>query len=60
LETGASDSWILAILRDPALLAEAQNFEQAKQKAQGIHFLAVQSSPESESFAGFWLLKETL
>jgi hypothetical protein len=60
LETGASDSWILAILRDPALLAEAENFEQAKQKAQGIHFLAVQSSPESESFAGFWLLKETL
>lgn len=57
LETGVSDSWILASLRDPALFSEAQNFEKAKQKSQGIHFLAVQSSPEAEDFSGFWLLK---
>ncbi|MGF1490314.1 MAG: Tab2 family RNA-binding protein, partial [Prochloraceae cyanobacterium] len=36
--------------------AEAKGFEAAKEKANGVHFLAVQSSPESESFAGFWLL----
>ncbi|WP_017304698.1 Tab2/Atab2 family RNA-binding protein [Spirulina subsalsa] len=58
LETGASDSWILADLKDPQTLAEAQGFEQAKQQAQNIHFLAVQDNPESESFAGFWLLKQ--
>jgi hypothetical protein len=58
LETGASDSWILASLTDPKTLAEAKGFEEAKQKAQQVHFLAIQSSPESESFAGFWLLKE--
>ncbi|MDJ0547491.1 MAG: Tab2/Atab2 family RNA-binding protein, partial [Microcystis sp. M53601_WE4] len=39
-------------------LNEAKNFEEAKQKANNLHFLAIQSNPESESFAGFWLLQE--
>jgi hypothetical protein len=59
LETGVSDSWILANLTDKQTLMEAEGFETAKQQANGVHFLAVQSSPESESFAAFWLLKET-
>jgi RNA-binding protein Tab2/Atab2 len=58
LETGASDSWILANVTTPETLEEAKGFERAKQEAKGVHFLAVQSSPESESFAGFWLMKE--
>ncbi|MFM6454428.1 MAG: Tab2 family RNA-binding protein, partial [Planktothrix sp.] len=37
---------------------EAKNFERAKEKAKNVHFLAVQSDPNSESFAGFWLLQE--
>jgi hypothetical protein len=57
LQTGVSDSWILINLTNP-LVAEAKEFEAAKKQARGVHFLAVQSSPESESFAGFWLLKE--
>ncbi|AUC61026.1 hypothetical protein AA637_07605 [Cyanobacterium sp. HL-69] len=58
LETGVSDSWILANLTDEKTLAEGEGFESAKQQANGVHFLAIQSSPESESFEGFWLLKE--
>jgi hypothetical protein len=58
LETGASESWILANLKNPQIQAEAAGFEDAKQKALGVHFLAVQSSPQAESFAGFWLLQE--
>ena len=57
LETGVSDSWILANLTDKQTLTEAKNFEIAKQKANNVHFLAIQSDPDSESFAGFWLLK---
>jgi hypothetical protein len=57
LQTGVSDSWILINLTD-SLITEAKNFEAAKKQARGVHFLAVQSSPKSESFAGFWLLKE--
>lgn len=58
LETGASDAWILANLSTPTLEQEGQRFEAAKQEAQGVHFLAVQSDPDAESFAGFWLMQE--
>jgi hypothetical protein len=58
LETGASDRWILANLRTPQLLAEAQAFEAAKQNVRQFHFLAVQTHPQSQTFAGFWVLQE--
>lgn len=57
LETGVSDSWILADITDEGSLAEAFGFSNAKNQVQQIHFLAIQSSPEAESFAGFWLLQ---
>ena len=57
LETGAAESWILANLNNPDLLAEAQAFDKAKAKANQVHFIGVQSTPDSESFAGFWLLQ---
>jgi RNA-binding protein Tab2/Atab2 len=61
LETGASDSWVLANLNmtnQEAIAAEAAGFETLKRNANGVHFLAVQSNPEAEEFAGFWLLQE--
>ena len=58
LETGVSDNWILVNLTNPQTVAEAEKFTKAKDKAHGVHFLAVQSSSDSDSFAGFWLLKE--
>lgn len=58
LETGASDSWVLAGLPGPKLLAEAQAFEAAKAKSNQVHFIGIQDSRESEAFAGFWLLQE--
>jgi hypothetical protein len=57
LETGVSDSWILANLTDENTQAEGDGFENAKQQANGVHFLAIQSSTQAESFEGFWLLK---
>ncbi|BAZ43576.1 hypothetical protein NIES4102_05770 [Chondrocystis sp. NIES-4102] len=57
LETGLSDSWTLVNLTNQATLKQAQDFEIAKEKAKGVHFLAIQSNPDVESFAGFWLLK---
>lgn len=58
LETGASDAWILASLPTPNLQAEIKAFEAAKQRANRVHFVAVQTNPEAESFAGFWLMQE--
>ncbi len=59
LETGVNDRWVLASLPNAALQAEARNFETAKQQAGGVHFLAIQTNPETDSFTGFWLLQET-
>jgi hypothetical protein len=58
LETGFNERWILANLTDKTTQAEAAGFAEAKDKAQGVHFLAIQTDPNSESFAGFWLLQE--
>lgn len=58
LETGVSDSWYLVNLINEETFTEAENFEAAKNQANGVHFLALQNDPNSESFAGFWLLKE--
>ena len=58
LETGLSDSWTLVNLTNKDTVKQAEEFERAKQKANGVHFLAVQTNPDSEAFAGFWLLKE--
>ncbi len=57
LETGASESWVLARL-DSSTQPEAARFETSKQQAHGVHFIAIQSNPEAEEFAGFWLLHE--
>lgn len=58
LETGSADSWVIAILNTPDLQKEAEQFETAKQQANQVHFLAVQESPETEAFAGFWLMQQ--
>jgi hypothetical protein len=58
LETGATESWIVANIKNPQTLAEAQGFEVAKQQANGVHFIGVQSDPQAQSFTGFWLLQE--
>ncbi|MBO9999191.1 MAG: Tab2/Atab2 family RNA-binding protein [Cyanobacteria bacterium SID2] len=58
LETGADTRWILANVTGDRTLSEARGFESFKQAACGVHFLAIQTNPETESFAGFWLLSE--
>ncbi len=58
LETGGSDRWILATIRDSKGLTEAQGFEAAKQTAHKVHFLAVQSNIQAADVVGFWLLQD--
>ena len=63
LEASADARWILANLqapKDKEAIAQGAAFEKSKQNAQGFHFLAVQTTPEEEHFAGFWMLKEVM
>lgn len=57
MDTGTTETWLLADLVSPELQAEGQRFETAKSAANDVHFIAVQESPESESFAGLWLMQ---
>ncbi|MEO1509092.1 MAG: Tab2/Atab2 family RNA-binding protein [Cyanobacteria bacterium J06633_23] len=58
LETGSNDTWIMAGLNRPELKQEAERFMAARERANQVHFVAVQDSPESEAFAGFWLMQK--
>ena len=60
LETGITERWIIANLSDSSLRKEAELFERQKQAANHIHFVAIQEDPDSEAFAGFWILQELL
>ncbi|MEO1396339.1 MAG: Tab2/Atab2 family RNA-binding protein [Cyanobacteria bacterium J06634_5] len=57
MDTGTTETWLLADLVSPELQAEGQRFEATKAAANNVHFIAVQESPESESFAGLWLMQ---
>lgn len=58
LETGSNDTWIMAGLNKPELKQEAERFMAAREQANQVHFVAIQDNPESESFAGFWLMQK--
>ncbi|MEM8612071.1 MAG: Tab2/Atab2 family RNA-binding protein [Cyanobacteria bacterium P01_H01_bin.105] len=58
LETGSNDTWIMAGLNRPELKQEAERFMAAKEQANQVHFVAVQDNPDSEAFAGFWLMQK--
>ena len=57
MDTGTIETWLLADLVGEETQAEGQRFEDAKKAANNVHFIAVQDSPESEFFAGFWLMQ---
>ena len=58
LETGSNDTWIMGSLNQPQLKQVAEQFMTAKEQANQVHFVAVQDNPNSESFAGFWLMQK--
>ncbi len=59
LETGVSARWAYASWRRSArATAEAAEWVAAKDAAQGLHFLAVQTHAEADTCAGFWLMRE--
>lgn len=57
LETGADDRWTLVTLPNKDLIAAAEALMTAQAQVNNLHFLAVQTSPDQEEFAGFWLMQ---
>ncbi|HEY9907756.1 MAG TPA: Tab2/Atab2 family RNA-binding protein [Thermosynechococcaceae cyanobacterium] len=57
LEAGLVDRWVLTTFEDSDVKVAAQQFEQRKQAAQGLHFLLVQPDDSGMTYSGFWLLR---
>lgn len=57
MDTGTIETWLLADLVGSETQAEGERFEQAKKEASGVHFIAVQSGPDADAFAGLWLMQ---
>lgn len=57
LEAGLNDRYLFAPLKAEKLRAEAEGFAKRQHLAQGIHFLAIQTDLNTQSFAGFWLMQ---
>ena len=57
LEAGRDDRWLVSDLdpRRPSITAE---LNQSKEHAKGLQFIAIQSSPEEQAFAGFWMMRD--
>lgn len=57
LETGADDRWTLVTLPNKDLITAAEAFMSAQAEVKNLHFLAIQTGPDQEEFAGFWLMQ---
>ena len=58
LEAGQDDRWLVTDLDKESADAAAQNIQNSKEKAGGLQFISVQTTPEEQSFAGFWMLRD--
>jgi hypothetical protein len=58
LEAGLEDRWLLATLPEAEAQAAGQAFAQARERAGGLQFIAVQARESDQRFEGFWLLRD--
>ena len=58
LEAGLEDRWLLSNLQAEEADAAAKAFAEARERAGGMQFIAVQASEQEPSFAGFWMLRD--
>ena len=58
LEAGQDDRWLVTDMSPQAANEAKQAFTTSREKAGGIQFISVQTTPQEEKFAGFWMLRD--
>ena len=58
LEAGQDDRWLVSDLDAQAAEAITAALADSKQTGKGLQFIAIQASPEEQSFAGFWMMRD--
>jgi hypothetical protein len=57
LEAGQDDCWLVSALSSEEATQVSALLTEASEHADGLQFIAVQTSPEAERFEGFWILR---
>tara|TARA_Y100001968_G_scaffold331168_1_gene384967 strand:- start:6846 stop:7733 length:888 start_codon:yes stop_codon:yes gene_type:complete len=58
LEAGQDERWLVTDMDKKIASLAAKSFQESKEKADGLQFISIQSTPEEEKFAGFWMMKD--
>ena len=58
LEAGEDDRWLVTDLDSKGAKRAQQSFISTREKAGGLQFISVQTTPEEKSFTGFWMLRD--
>ena len=58
LDAGQDDCWLVSDLSSDEATHVSALMTQASEHADGLQFIAVQTSPEAERFEGFWMLRD--
>ncbi len=58
LEAGQEDAWLVTDLQPEQAKTTQQSLVNSRKNADGLHFIAIQTTPEDKSFAGFWMLRD--
>ncbi len=58
LEAGEEDRWLVTDLEIDIASNAKKSFLASKDKAGGLQFISVQSTPKEERFLGFWMLRD--
>jgi hypothetical protein len=58
LEAGLEDRWLLTSLPAPEATAARTAFAEARERAGGLQFIAIQPEEGQERLDGFWLLRD--
>ena len=58
LEAGQDDRWLVSDLDAAAAGAIAGDLARSKELGKGLQFIAIQTNPEEQAFAGFWMMRD--
>jgi hypothetical protein len=58
LEAGQDDRWLVSDLEAGAAREIEAALSESSEQMHGLQFIAIQSSPEEQSFAGFWMMRD--
>jgi len=58
LDAGQDDAWLVTDLEPEAANTTRRELDTAREQVGGLQFIAVQTTPETPRFEGFWMLRD--